>query len=110
MCGRYVSPDDASIEREFNLVRIEQDIAPSYNVAPTQQVPIIRTIDGAARLEKLRWGLIPFFAKGGEWTPGASIGNAVDHVPTEVKRFMKKHVSAAPRQPTLRQCFYVGSS
>jgi putative SOS response-associated peptidase YedK len=64
MCGRYVSPDEASIEREFNLVRSEQDISPSYNVAPTQLVPIIRNIDGAARLEKLRWGLIPFFAKG----------------------------------------------
>jgi putative SOS response-associated peptidase YedK len=64
MCGRYVSPDEASIEREFKLVRGEQDISPSYNVAPTQQVPIIRSIDGAARLEKLRWGLIPFFAKG----------------------------------------------
>jgi hypothetical protein len=23
MCGRYVSPDDAAIEREFNLVRAE---------------------------------------------------------------------------------------
>ena len=42
MCGRYVSPDEASIEREFNLVRQEQNITPSYNVAPTQQVPVVR--------------------------------------------------------------------
>ena len=27
-------------------------------------VPILRAIDGTRRLETLRWGLIPFFAKG----------------------------------------------
>lgn len=64
MCGRYVSPDEASIEREFNLVRQEQDIAPSFNVAPTQRVPVIRTVDGARKLDALRWELIPFFARG----------------------------------------------
>src|ERR1700722_16651835 len=64
MCGRYVSPDEASIEREFNLVRQAQDIAPSFNVAPTQMVPVLRTVDGTRKLDTLRWGLIPFFAKG----------------------------------------------
>ena len=64
MCGRYVSPDEASIEREFNLVRQDQNITPSYNVAPTQKVPVIRAVDGTPKLENLRWGLIPFFAKG----------------------------------------------
>jgi putative SOS response-associated peptidase YedK len=64
MCGRYVSPDEASIEREFNLVRQEQDIAPSYNVAPTQMVPVIREVERTRKLDTLRWGLIPFFAKG----------------------------------------------
>jgi hypothetical protein len=32
MCGRYVSPDEASIEREFTLVRAEWQFPPSYNV------------------------------------------------------------------------------
>ena len=64
MCGRYVSPDEASIEREFNLVRQEQNITPSYNVAPTQQVPVVRSVAGARKLDTLRWGLIPFFARG----------------------------------------------
>jgi hypothetical protein len=35
MCGRYVSPDEGSIEREFNLVRTEWQFPASYNVAPT---------------------------------------------------------------------------
>jgi putative SOS response-associated peptidase YedK len=64
MCGRYVSPDDASIEREFNLVHTEWKFPPSFNVAPTQRVPIIRQIDSGLQGAWVRWGLIPFFAKG----------------------------------------------
>jgi putative SOS response-associated peptidase YedK len=64
MCGRYVSPDDSAIEREFNLVRTEWQFPPSYNVAPTQLVPIVRTADGERQGARLRWGLIPFFARG----------------------------------------------
>lgn len=59
-----MSPDEASIEREFNLVRTEWQFPPSYNVAPTQQVPVIRAADGGLQGSLLRWGLIPFFAKG----------------------------------------------
>jgi putative SOS response-associated peptidase YedK len=64
MCGRYVSPDDASIEREFNLVHSEWRFPPSYNVAPTQRVPVIRSVNGEDQGSCVRWGLIPFFAKG----------------------------------------------
>jgi putative SOS response-associated peptidase YedK len=64
MCGRYVSPDDAAIEREFNLVRHEWQFPPSFNVAPTQAVPVIRSIDGKLHGSLMRWGLVPFFAKG----------------------------------------------
>jgi putative SOS response-associated peptidase YedK len=64
MCGRYVAPDDAAIEREFNLVRHEWQFPPSYNVAPTQLVPVIRSKDGALQAAQMRWGLIPFFCKG----------------------------------------------
>jgi putative SOS response-associated peptidase YedK len=42
VCGRYVSPDDAAIEREFMLVLHEWQFPPSYNVAPTQDVPFVR--------------------------------------------------------------------
>jgi putative SOS response-associated peptidase YedK len=64
MCGRYVSPDEASIEREFNLVHQEWQFPPSFNVAPTQQVPILREIHGERRGSTVRWGMIPFFARG----------------------------------------------
>jgi putative SOS response-associated peptidase YedK len=64
MCGRYVSPDEASIEREFNLIRGEWRFPPSYNVAPTQEVPVVLRREGGLEGRRLRWGLIPFFARG----------------------------------------------
>ncbi len=64
MCGRYVSPDEASIEREFNLVHSEWRFPSSFNVAPTQNVPVIRAIEGEPHGSLMRWGLIPFFARG----------------------------------------------
>jgi hypothetical protein len=59
MCVRYVSPDEASIEREFNLVHQEWQFPSSFNVAPTQQVAILREIDGEHCGSIVRWGLIP---------------------------------------------------
>ena len=64
MCGRYVSPDDAAIEREFKLLPAEFKFPESFNVAPTQRVPVIRQKPEGRAVELLRWGLIPFFAKG----------------------------------------------
>lgn len=64
MCGRYVSPDDAAIEREFDLVHSEWQFPASFNVAPTQPVPVVRLHEGKRVGRLLRWGLIPFFARG----------------------------------------------
>jgi putative SOS response-associated peptidase YedK len=64
LCRRYASPDEASIEREFHLVHTEWQFPPSFNVAPTQPVPIVRSRQGERRGSLMRWGLIPFFARG----------------------------------------------
>lgn len=64
MCGRYVSPDEASIEREFNLLHREWKFPENFNVAPTQPVPAVRVRAGERDGVLLRWGLIPFFARG----------------------------------------------
>jgi hypothetical protein len=39
-------------------------LPPSYNVAPTQSVPVVRIQDGERAGVMLRWGLVPYFAKG----------------------------------------------
>jgi putative SOS response-associated peptidase YedK len=56
--------DDASIEREFTLVRTNWQFPPSYNVAPTQNVPVVRINKAGEHTgSRLHWGLIPFWAK-----------------------------------------------
>ncbi|NEE01156.1 SOS response-associated peptidase [Phytoactinopolyspora halotolerans] len=64
MCGRYVvamSVDD--MLEEFDAVAGDtRDLAPSYNVAPTDRVPIVVEPSGGASTRELhaaRWGLIP---------------------------------------------------
>lgn len=64
MCGRYtLTTDAATLQTEFNLASIPQDLAPRYNIAPTQQVASIINDGTQRRLEAFRWGLIPFWAK-----------------------------------------------
>ena len=62
MCGRYIIAQAAAAERYF-LVH-GTPWSPSFNVAPTQRVPVVRMRQGERVADNLRWGLIPFFAKG----------------------------------------------
>jgi putative SOS response-associated peptidase YedK len=66
MCGRYdnLIPAEA-YGRLFRAERLPQsNFPPRYNVAPTQDVPIVRFAkDGARELVMARWGLVPFWMK-----------------------------------------------
>ncbi len=64
MCGRYVSPDEAAIERAFDLPRSGRGFAARFNLAPSQNAPALRVVAGSLRLDLLRFGLVPFFARG----------------------------------------------
>jgi putative SOS response-associated peptidase YedK len=46
MCGRFISGNQAAIEREFSIMQPMWRFEPSYNVAPTNPVPVIRIQDG----------------------------------------------------------------
>jgi len=63
ICGRYVSKIDASLERDWGLSQ-PPPLFESYNIAPTQQVPAVRERDGERTCKLLRWGVVPFWAKG----------------------------------------------
>ncbi len=63
MCGRYLITSHTEAIRQLFKVDQRPNIAPSYNVAPTQSVPIIRLKEGARELVTARWGLVPFWAK-----------------------------------------------
>ena len=48
MCGRYVSPEEAEIERFWHIGRHNYDpFGRRFNVAPTTQVPLLRTGEAA---------------------------------------------------------------
>lgn len=60
MCGRYVSPEQASIERAWRVHRSSGlDFARRFNVQPTTAVPVLLLEAGELALASARWGLIP---------------------------------------------------
>jgi len=69
MCGRYeLHAHPAAIALAFGLAA-PPDLAPRYNIAPMQQVPIVRiNAHGARELALVRWGLVP------RWSKDPSIG------------------------------------
>jgi len=70
MCGRYVSPEQAAIERQWHLGRNSPNpFAARYNVAPQQgnpanYIPVVRQADaGELELVRLQWWLLPGWSK-----------------------------------------------
>jgi putative SOS response-associated peptidase YedK len=64
MCGRYTLTLDAAVLAEVFGLDETPWFSPRYNIAPTQQVPIIRRDEGGSRRwDEVRWGLVPFWAK-----------------------------------------------
>ncbi|MBF93811.1 MAG: hypothetical protein CMH58_01460 [Myxococcales bacterium] len=65
MCGRYhLTAAAQELEKLFHLDRIPPGYKPRYNIAPTQPVAVVRQHPHkGARLEPLRWGLLPHWMK-----------------------------------------------
>jgi len=68
MCGRVrLSSDVSEIKIAFRIPpdRPTPNIAPSWNVAPTDPLPVVRydAKDHQRALEVMRWRLVPFWAK-----------------------------------------------
>jgi len=77
MCGRYVSPEEAEIERFWHIGRHNSNpFARRFNVSPTSIIPILRLdrSTGEIELVNARWGLIPIWWK--EPKPPRSTHNA----------------------------------
>src|SRR5207248_5495788 len=65
MCGRVRLPEDYSeIKIDLKLHEVvPHTYVPRWNVPPTESLPVITSKDGHRRLEPMRWGLIPSWAK-----------------------------------------------
>jgi putative SOS response-associated peptidase YedK len=64
MCGRYSTPEEREAERYLTVHLLHWHFERSYNVAPSQSVPVVRIAEGQREGVMMRWGLVPFFAKG----------------------------------------------
>lgn len=63
MCGRFAIY--TSFTKLGHVLGMEIDLPHRYNIAPSQDIPIIRLgPDGQFEATTVRWGLIPFWAKG----------------------------------------------
>ena len=90
MCGRYVlsTPGDLLAEL-FDLTEVPE-LSPRYNVAPTQEVAVVRRDrEGGNRLGEIRWGLVP------SWADDPSIGN----------RMINARSETALEKPAFREAF-----
>jgi putative SOS response-associated peptidase YedK len=68
MCGRYrLSRRKQIIEEYFGSAPWDDDWNPRFNVAPTQQIPVVRQHpkETVRQLSLMKWGLIPHWAKDG---------------------------------------------
>ena len=66
MCGRFAFYSPAEATAALFGAAGSLDIGPRYNIAPTQDIAVIRDAETGAEgreLVALRWGLVPFWAK-----------------------------------------------
>ncbi|MCG8460489.1 MAG: SOS response-associated peptidase [Holophagales bacterium] len=83
MCGRYTVSDPSKLVDELKAEPAGLDThgiepTPRYNVAPTQNVLVVRQdSEGRRHLGQLHWGLVPFWAK------EKSIGNRMINARSE---------------------------
>jgi putative SOS response-associated peptidase YedK len=91
MCGRFVLT--SPLEAVHDLFRVPErpNLEARYNIAPTQDVWIVRrNRDRSGReLSRVRWGLVPFWAK------DLAIGN----------RMINARVEGLERKPAFREPF-----
>jgi len=88
MCGRYTLKTSPDVMMELFQVSSLPDLVPRYNIAPTQNVLVIRAAaDRPAEREAvwMRWGLIPFWAK--DLSIGSQLINARSETVSEKPAF-----------------------
>jgi putative SOS response-associated peptidase YedK len=63
MCGRFSLTLSFEELLEYFQLANGARIEPRYNIAPGQDVAVVRRLDNERRLSLLHWGLIPFWAE-----------------------------------------------
>ena len=65
MCGRFtLHTPEMRLREVFHLEHTATfGLKPRYNIAPSQQVPIIRNTDADREMVMAKWGLVPHWSK-----------------------------------------------
>lgn len=63
MCGRFTLASPGNIVVEVFGLDEEPLVSPRFNIAPTQDVTVVRTPSGRRQAGTLQWGLVPSWAK-----------------------------------------------
>ena len=63
MCGRYVITSPVSKTDKLVKSAIQVEDNENYNAHPYQKLPVIKKYKNGNTLEKLKWGLVPTWAK-----------------------------------------------
>ncbi|HEY6722212.1 MAG TPA: SOS response-associated peptidase family protein, partial [Burkholderiales bacterium] len=81
MCGRFVSPEEAEVERFWHLGRHNKrnPFAGSFNVFPTDTIQFLRLPSNSDEIELAagRWGLVPHWWKEAK-LPGKSFNARIE--------------------------------
>jgi putative SOS response-associated peptidase YedK len=89
MCGRFaffsLTPE---VFHQFGLAAAPAGWQPRYNIAPRQPAAVVRD-EGGRRMELMRWGLVP------HWAREASIGN----------RLINARAESVASKPSFREAF-----
>jgi len=64
MCGRFTLHFPVELLAEIFGLPDLPSLVPRYNIAPTQAAAVVRSSGVTRRLDLLRWGLVPSWAKG----------------------------------------------
>jgi putative SOS response-associated peptidase YedK len=78
MCGRYtLSVPLSNLVDTFDVEPPHFEYVPRFNIAPTQEAPVLARDQAGTRMGLLRWGLIP------SWAKEASIGSRLINARSE---------------------------
>lgn len=89
MCGRFaLNADPQLIQQAFNLDTVPTQLAPRFNIAPSQPIAVI-TNQNPQQLDLFKWGLVP------SWSKDPSIGN----------KMINARVETAAEKPSFRDAF-----
>ncbi len=90
MCGRFTQRLSwAELHELMDLIGAPLNLRPRYNVAPSQDVAVVRAAPDGRSLAMLRWGLIP------AWARDAAIGHKLINARSET----------AAQKPSFRSAF-----